>query len=153
MKKDAFKLAVQKIVIAFSSLKLDTTAIKKIQKEKRFTTEEVISLLDKVDQEQENNRALDEQLKQEQEKSRVLEEELNAEPKSFCVLPSKPSHETVSRPNEVRQVMERMKTLREKKKEPSNHYLPVRKPRLWQESGGKADWRKVLQRYSRTVNR
>ena len=116
MKTDAFKLAVQKVVTAFSSLKLDTKAMKKIQKEKRFTTEEVISLRKKSDEEEKNNRALEKRLKEEQERSRVLEEELNAETKSCCVLPSKPSHETISRPNEVRQVMEKMKTLREKNK-------------------------------------
>ena len=36
MKTDAFKLAVQKVVTAFSSLKLDTKAMKKISKGKTF---------------------------------------------------------------------------------------------------------------------
>ncbi|KXJ14679.1 hypothetical protein AC249_AIPGENE4253 [Exaiptasia diaphana] len=92
-----FKMSIQKIKVALSSLKLDTTKIKKIEKRADFITQEQIN---KIKKELETIKT-----ELEDEKRR------NTEPKSFCVLPPQPSHDTLERTKEVDDLFQAMQQL------------------------------------------
>ncbi|XP_031557604.1 uncharacterized protein LOC116294194, partial [Actinia tenebrosa] len=93
LKEADFKTSIDKVITSFTDLKLDTTEIEEIKNETSFPTEEL------------------EDIKKQLEKKKKR----NEEPRPFCVLPAKPSHETVSRLNEVDQINEEMERLRNAK--------------------------------------
>ncbi|XP_020899817.1 uncharacterized protein LOC110238485 isoform X2 [Exaiptasia diaphana] len=105
-----FKMSIQKIKVALSSLNLDTTKLKIIEKRADFITQEQI---DKIKKELEDIKK-----KLENEKRR------NTEPKSFCVLPPQPSHDTMERTKEVDDLFQAMQQLStEKNRETTTVYL------------------------------
>ncbi|KXJ14692.1 hypothetical protein AC249_AIPGENE4242 [Exaiptasia diaphana] len=105
-----FKMSIQKTKVALSSLKLDTTKIKKIEKRTDFITQEQI---DEVKKELET-------IKKELED----EKQRNTEPKSFCLLPPQPSHDTMERTKEVDDLFQAMQQLStEKNGETTTVYL------------------------------
>ena len=94
-----FRLAVQKVKIAFQCLGLSTNDIQNVCKQKSFPTEELQSVLEK-------NQVLEEQ-------HHILEEQLHSDVSSFCILPPKPSHEIAPRESEVGKITKRLERLRE----------------------------------------
>ncbi|XP_028518122.1 uncharacterized protein LOC110249531, partial [Exaiptasia diaphana] len=86
MSKAEFQKSIQKIKIAFSSLKIDITRIEEIENQTCFPTEDLARI----------------QKELEDEKKR------NAEPNSFCILPPHPSHETIYRKKDVDSIHEVM---------------------------------------------
>ncbi|XP_066017584.1 uncharacterized protein [Pocillopora verrucosa] len=94
-----FRLAVQKVKIAFQCLGLSTNDIQNVCKQKSFPTEELQSVLEK-------HQILEEQ-------HHILEEQLHSEVSSFCILPPKPSHEIASRESEVGKMTKELERLRE----------------------------------------
>ncbi|KAK3735463.1 hypothetical protein QZH41_008033 [Actinostola sp. cb2023] len=89
-----FQASIQKILTAFTALKLNTTRIEELKTQTNFPTQESNSLKQEL----------------EEEKKR------NAEPSSFCVLPPKPCHNTIDRMHEVERICEMMKQLSSEKK-------------------------------------
>nr|XP_058964809.1 uncharacterized protein LOC131791482 [Pocillopora verrucosa] len=94
-----FRLAVQKVKIAFQCLGLSTNDIQNVCKQKSFPTEELQSVLEK-------NQVFEEQ-------HHILEEQLHSDVSSFCILPPKPSHEIAPRESEVGKITKRLERLRE----------------------------------------
>ncbi|XP_066017097.1 uncharacterized protein [Pocillopora verrucosa] len=94
-----FRLAVQKVKIAFQCLGLSTNDIQNVCKQKSFPTEELQSVLEK-------HQILEEQ-------HHILEEQLHSDVSSFCILPPKPSHEIAPRESEVGKITKRLERLRE----------------------------------------
>ena len=94
-----FRLAVQKVKIAFQCLGLSTNDIQNVCKQKSFPTEELQSVLEK-------HQILEEQ-------HHILEEQLHSDVSSFCIPPPKPSHEIAPRESEVGKITKRLERLRE----------------------------------------
>ena len=121
-----FQTAIGKVNVAFQGLGLSTRQIQDIENQRSFPTEELRSVLEKVDnlrQElQEKDKKLQEKAKELQEKERtvqekeeerqVLEDQLQNEISSFCILPPKPSHDVASRDFEVAEIMQQLKQLK-----------------------------------------
>ena len=89
-----FQASINNIITAFKALKLDTTKLEVLKDQPTFPTEELNNIKQKL----------------EDEKKR------NAEPSSFCVLPAKPSHDTIDRMDEVGRIFEQMNRLSSEKK-------------------------------------
>ncbi|KAK3729438.1 hypothetical protein QZH41_000389 [Actinostola sp. cb2023] len=89
LSKVDLQASVQKIITAFTTLKLDTTRLEELKGQTSFPTEELNKITQQFDREKERN----------------------AEPVSFCVLPPPPSHDTIGRLDEVDRIYEMMKGL------------------------------------------
>ncbi|KAK3750751.1 hypothetical protein QZH41_000842 [Actinostola sp. cb2023] len=90
-----FQASINNIITAFKALKLDTTKLEMLKnRQPTFPTEEIKNVKQQL----------------EDEKKR------NAEPSSFCVLPAKPSHDTIDRMDEVGRIYEQMNRLSSEKK-------------------------------------
>ena len=136
-----FRLAVQKVKIAFQCLGLSTNDIQNICEQKSFPTKELHSVLENVEilyhelretnvklqtfKEQnrvlaERHQLLGEDIKVLQhqhqvleEQHHILEEQLHSDVSSFCILPPKPSHEIAPRESEVDKIAKELERLRE----------------------------------------
>ncbi|XP_020914374.1 uncharacterized protein LOC110251966 isoform X1 [Exaiptasia diaphana] len=97
-----FRLSIQKIKVAFSSLKINATKIEEVENQADFTTKQVVELKKEL-------RKAKRDLELEKEKRR------EPQPNSFCVLPPRPSHDILERKNEVKEVLEAMQQLSSKK--------------------------------------
>ncbi|XP_028514159.1 uncharacterized protein LOC110236469, partial [Exaiptasia diaphana] len=92
--KDAdFQTFVQKIMIAFKTLKLDTIYLLELKRQKSFPTRELNIIKKEL----------------EDEKKR------NTEPIPFCVLPPKSFHDQITREHEVQDISKKMKELSNRK--------------------------------------
>ncbi|KAK3748337.1 hypothetical protein QZH41_008691, partial [Actinostola sp. cb2023] len=89
-----FQASITKIINAFTALKLDTTKLEELKNQSTFPTDELKNIKQQL----------------EDEKKR------NEEPSSFCVLPAKPSHDTIDRMDEVGRIFEQMNRLSSEKK-------------------------------------
>jgi len=89
-----FQASIQKITTAFNALNLDTTRVNEMKIQTSFPTKELKNI--KKDLEDEKKR--------------------NAQPSCFCVLPPKPSHDTIDRMEEVGRIYEEMNRLSSEKK-------------------------------------
>ena len=128
-----FQTAIGKVHAAFQGLGLSTCQIQDIKNQRRFPTEELRRVLQKVNnlrqelQEkdkklQEKGNELQEKAKELQEKERtvqekeeerrVLEDQLQNEISTFCILPAKPSHDVTGRDFEVAEIMQQLKQLK-----------------------------------------
>ena len=87
-----FQNAINKVEVAFQALGLSTHQIQVVYHQTSFPTEELSNVLKKVE---------------------VLEAQLNKEILSFCVLPSKPSHEVADREFEVAEITKQLEELKE----------------------------------------
>ncbi|KAK3751452.1 hypothetical protein QZH41_000749 [Actinostola sp. cb2023] len=96
-----FQASMQRITTAFNVLNLDTTKVNEMKSQTSFPTKE----LNNIKQELNNIRK-----ELEDEKKR------NAQPSCFCVLPPKPSHDTIDRMEEVGRIYEEMNRLSSEKK-------------------------------------
>ncbi|PFX21292.1 hypothetical protein AWC38_SpisGene14230 [Stylophora pistillata] len=135
-----FKLAVVKVKIAFSLLGLSTTQVHEISKQGSFQTEEVENLRwkcedlhkeleetkveletakkqrqlveEQLESSEKQRYIVEEQLEISEERREVLEVQLKDDISSFCILPSKPSHEIATRDDEVAEVIEDLDQLK-----------------------------------------
>ena len=100
-----FQIAVGKVHTAFQGLGLPTGKIQDIRNQSRFQTEELRTVLGKVDH-------LRQKLQEKEEERQVLEDQLHNEISSFCILPPKPSHDVASRDFEVAEITQQLKQLK-----------------------------------------
>ncbi|KAK3706423.1 hypothetical protein QZH41_018638 [Actinostola sp. cb2023] len=96
-----FQASIQKITTAFNTLTLDTIRVNEMKLQTSFPTKE----LDNIKQELKNIK-----------KDLEDEKKRNAKPSCFCVLPPKPSHDTIDRMEEVGRIYEEMNRLSSEKK-------------------------------------
>ena len=97
--KPKFQSAIAKVQGAFQALGLSTAKIQEIRNQANFPTSHLNKVLKEVDR-----------LKQE---VKVLEEQLQRETTPFCILPPKPSHDIAARNDEVANITQELKQLKE----------------------------------------
>ena len=114
-----FQFAIGKVNSSLEGLGLSTWKIQDIRNQKKFPTEELRKVLEKVSdlrhELQEKEKKLQEKKKELQEKEeerQVLEDQLHNETFSFCILPPKPSHDIASRDSEVVEIIQQLKQLK-----------------------------------------
>ena len=114
----SFKTPLVKFVLHFKG-SVSLPACQDIRNQKRFPTEELRRVFEKVDdlrQElQEKGKELQEkgkELQNKEEQRQLLEDQLRTEISSFCILPSKPSHDVASRDFEVAEITQQLKQLK-----------------------------------------
>ncbi|KAK3751470.1 hypothetical protein QZH41_009176 [Actinostola sp. cb2023] len=103
-----FQASIQKITTAFNVLNLDTTKVNEMKHQTSFPTKE----LNNINQELDNIKLELKNIKKDLED----ETKRNAQPSCFCVLPPKPSHDTIDRMEEVGRIYEKMNRLSSEKK-------------------------------------
>ena len=94
-----FQSAIAKVQGAFQALGLSTAKIKEIRNQANFPTSHLNKVLKEADR-------LKQQVK-------VLEDQLQSETTPFCILPPKPSHDVAARNDEVANITEVLKQLKE----------------------------------------
>ncbi|XP_015747147.1 PREDICTED: uncharacterized protein LOC107326909 [Acropora digitifera] len=94
-----FQSAITKVQDVFQALGLPTVKIQEIRNQANFPTSHLKKILKEVDK-----------LKQE---VKVLEDQLQSETTPFCILPPKPSHDVAARNDEVANITEVLKQLKE----------------------------------------
>ena len=94
-----FQSTIAKAQGAFKALGLSTAKIQEIRNEANFPTSHLNKVLKEVDR-------LKQQVK-------VLEDQLQSETTPFCILPPKPSHDIATRNDEVANITEVLKQLKE----------------------------------------
>ena len=94
-----FQSAIAKVQSVFQALGLPTVKIQEISNQGNFSTSHLKKVLKEVDR-----------LKQE---VKVLEDQLQSETTLFCILPPKPSHDVAARNDEVANITEVLKQLKE----------------------------------------
>ena len=97
-----FQSAIAKVQGAFQALGLSTVKIQEIRNQANFPTSHLDKVLKEVDK-----------LKQE---NKVLEDQLQSETTPFCILPPKPSHDIAARNDEVTEITQELKQLKETNK-------------------------------------
>ena len=97
--KSKFQSAIAKVQSVFQALGLPTVKIQEISNQGNFPTSHLKKVLKEVDR-----------LKQE---VKVLEDQLQSETTPFCILPPKPSHDVAARNDEVANITEVLKQLKE----------------------------------------
>ena len=115
-----FHNALTRVDFAFQALGISTLRIQEIRNQKRFPTEELAKILEKVDglhQElQEKDEEIQEKVAELQEKEderKLLEDQLRNEVTPFCILPPKPSHDVDGRDYEVTKITQQLKELKD----------------------------------------
>ena len=94
-----FQIAIAKVQGVFQALGLSTVKIQEIRNQANFPTSHLDKVLKEVDK-----------LKQEK---KVLEDQLQSETTPFCILPPKPSHDIAARNDEVANITQELKQLKE----------------------------------------
>ena len=94
-----FQSAIAKVQGAFEALGLSTAKIEEIRNQANFPTSHLNKVLKEVDR-------LKQQVK-------VLEDQMQSETTPFCILPPKPSHDVAARNDEVANITEVLKQLKE----------------------------------------
>ena len=97
--KPEFQSAIANVQGAFQALGLSTINIQEIRNQANFPTSHLNKVLKEVDR-------LKQQVK-------VLEDQLQSETASFCILPPKPSHDVTARNDEVANITQELKQLKE----------------------------------------
>ncbi|XP_029203823.2 uncharacterized protein LOC114967917 [Acropora millepora] len=99
IREPKFQSAIAKVQGVFQALGLSTVKIQEFRNQANFPTSHLKKVLKEVDR-------LKQQVK-------VLEDQLQSETTPFCILPPKPSHDVAARNNEVANITEVMKQLKE----------------------------------------
>ena len=107
-----FRVAVRKVEIAFRYLSLSTAHIQNISKQKIFPTNELQTVLKKVQNLKQELQKRDAKLQSSAEQRKVLEGQLRHKADSFCVLPPKPSHQIAGRNCEAAKIEKELDNLR-----------------------------------------
>ncbi|XP_015763053.1 PREDICTED: uncharacterized protein LOC107342114 [Acropora digitifera] len=94
-----FQSAIAKVQGAFQALGLSTVKIQEIRNQANFPTSHLKKVLQEVDK-----------FKQE---VKALEDQLQSETTPFCILPPKPSHDIAARNDEVANITQELKQLKE----------------------------------------
>ena len=97
--KPKFQSAIAKVQGAFQALGLSTVKIQQIRNQANFPTSHLDKVLKEVDK-----------LKQE---NKILEDQLQSGTTPFCILPPKPSHDIAARNDEVTNITQELKQLKE----------------------------------------
>ena len=97
--KPKFQSAIAKVQGVFQALCLSTVKIQEIRNQANFPTSHLDKILKEVDR-------LKQQVK-------VLEDQLQSETMPFCILPPKPSHDIATRNDEVANITQELKRLKE----------------------------------------
>ena len=100
-----FQNAISRVHAAFQGLGLSTLQIEDIRNQTAFPTGELRNIMEKVDK-------LKQELLEKEEQRQVLEDQLLNEISSFCILPPKPSHHIAGRTQEVAEITEQLKQLK-----------------------------------------
>ncbi|XP_068698912.1 uncharacterized protein [Montipora foliosa] len=109
LKESDFQIALATVQDAFQVLGLDTQRIHEIRNKMNFATNELTRVLQQVEDFKVSLKEAVKQLK-------VLEEQSLSEVSSFCILPTKPSHDVTRRDHEVAEMMQLLKQLKEANK-------------------------------------
>ena len=97
--KPKFQSTIAKVQGAFQALGLSTVKIQEIRNQANFPTSHLNKVLKEVDR-------LKEEVK-------VLEDQLQSDTTSFCILPPKPSHDIAARNDEVANITQELKQLKD----------------------------------------
>ena len=108
-----FHNAITRVDDAFQALGLSTLRIQEIRNQTRFPTEELATILQKVDDLHLELQEKDAELQEKEDERQVLEEQLRNEVFPFCILPPKPSHDVAGRDDEVIKITQQLKELKE----------------------------------------
>ena len=101
-----FQNAITKVDDAFQALGLCTLQVQEIRNQTSFPTEELEKVLREVND-------LKRELQEKEVQRKVLDDQLQNEVSSFCILPTKPSHDVSGRANEVAMITQQLKELKE----------------------------------------
>ena len=97
--KPKFQIAIAKVQGAFQALGLSTVKIQEIRNQANFPTSHLDKVLKEVDRYK--------------QQVKVLEDQLQSETTPFCILPPKPSHDVAARNDEVANITQVLKQLKE----------------------------------------
>ena len=107
-----FRVAVRKVELAFKSFGLSTADIQNVSKQKTFPTNELQTVMKKVEKLKQELQKTDAKLQSSEEQRQILAEQLQHEAKSFCVIPPKPPHQIAGREYEVARIEKELSNLR-----------------------------------------
>ncbi|KAJ7369769.1 hypothetical protein OS493_036555 [Desmophyllum pertusum] len=107
-----FQNAISKVHAAFLALGISTLQIQVIRNRTSFTTEELRSVLKKVDDLKKELQEKETNLQEKEEQRQVFEDQLQSDISPFCILPPKPSHDVAGRNSEVTEITQRLKELK-----------------------------------------
>ena len=107
-----FQIAIGKVHAAFQGLGLSTLKIQEISNQRSFPTEELRSVLKKVDDLKQKLQEKGKELQEKEQQRQVLEDQLHNEISSFCILPPKPSHDVAGRDREVAEITRQLRQLK-----------------------------------------
>ena len=109
-----FQDVIGRVDTAFQALGLSTMKIQEIKNQTSFPTEELKNVLKMVDDPK--------------QELQVLVDQLNSDISPFCVLPSKPSHDVISRDREVAEIMQQLRELKTANKDRLSYVYILRNP-------------------------
>ena len=109
-----FQIAIGKVHSAFQGLGLSTWRIQDIRNQKKFPTEELRKVLEKVNDLRQELQEKEKEVQKKEEERQVLQDQLHNEISSFCILPPKPSHDIASRDFEVTDITQQLTQLKSK---------------------------------------
>ena len=109
-----FQYVIDRVDAAFQALGLSTVTIQEIKNQTSFPTEELKNVLKMVDDPK--------------QELQVLVDQLNSDISPFCVLPSKPSNDVISRDREVAEIMQRLRELKTANKDRLSYLYISRNP-------------------------
>ena len=109
-----FQDVIGRVDTAFQALGLSTMKIQEIKNQTSFPTEELKNVLKMVDDPK--------------QELQVLVDQLNNDTSPFCVLPSKPSHDVISRDREVAEIMQQLRELKTANKDRLSYLYISRNP-------------------------
>ena len=109
-----FQDVIGRVDTAFQALGLSTMKIQEIKNQTSFPTEELKNVLKMVDDPK--------------QELQVLVDQLNSDISPFCVLPSKSSHDVISRDREVAEIMQQLRELKTANKDRLSYLYISRNP-------------------------
>ena len=107
-----FQNAIGKVHAAFQELGLCTVQIQGIRNQTSFPTGELRDVLDKVEDLKKELQEKGKKVQEKEEQRKALEDQLQSHASSFCVLPTKPSHDVARRDCEVDAITQQLTELR-----------------------------------------
>ena len=107
-----FQNAIGKVHAAFQGLGLCTVQIQGIRNQTSFPTGELRDVLDKVEDLKKELQEKGKKVQEKEEQRQVLEDQLQSHACSFCILPTKPSHDVARRDCEVDAITQQLTELR-----------------------------------------
>ena len=106
-----FRGYVGRVLLAFNSLSLPITDIETVKNQTSFPTAEVKNLMGEVANLQSKLNVAQDTIQEKEEQVESLTQEIQSKVESFCNLTFKPSHQIISRSNDVTRIMAKMHDL------------------------------------------